>query len=100
MVQPLGYWMWNGLLGFLFWILLLLAFVGLITGMVMFVVRAFGGLRGSPPPAAPAPLAAPAVQPDAPSAREILDRRLASGEITPQQYDEVLARLQAGASSS
>jgi uncharacterized membrane protein YqaE (UPF0057 family) len=33
MVPPLGYWMWNGLLGFLFWILLLLAFVGLITSM-------------------------------------------------------------------
>jgi uncharacterized membrane protein len=101
MAPPLGYWIWNGLLGFLFWLLLLIAFVALITGVVMVVYRAFGGTRGSaaPPPALP-PVAVTAAQPATQSAREILDRRLASGEITPQQYDEVRARLEAGATSS
>ena len=98
MSAVLGYWIWSSLLGFLFWILLLLAFVALITSTVMFVYRAFAGGRG-PSPAPASPVAATAAQPAVPSAREILDRRLASGEITPQQYDEVLVRLQAGGPS-
>jgi uncharacterized membrane protein len=97
---------WNGAAHVLVGILVLLVFVAAITAMVLFVARLLGaGARGdlappgssSPPPtAAPAPHEAPVAAPAAPqpSALEILARRLASGEITVEQYDEVRAKLE------
>jgi uncharacterized membrane protein len=105
-MPTLGYY-WGGGARVLLGILVLLAFVALITAMVVFVARLLGaGARGvlppaassSPPPAAPAPVPreAPVQAPAAPqpSALEILARRLASGEITVEQYDEVRAKLE------
>lgn len=39
---------------------------------------------------------APAFGPPQPSPREILDRRLAAGELTAEQYDVIRAKLDGG----
>jgi uncharacterized membrane protein len=93
----LGYY-WGGAAHLLVGILVLLVFVGLVTAMVLFVARVLGGGHGLMPPAQPAPPPHPGPpphNPSQPSAREILDRRLASGEITIEQYDDVRAKLDA-----
>jgi uncharacterized membrane protein len=85
---------WGGAAHVLIWILVLFAVVGLITAMVVFIARALGARPVLPPTGTPTPAApAPAVGPSQPSAREILDRRLASGEVTLEQYDEVRSKL-------
>jgi len=91
----LGYY-WGGAAHLLVGIVVLLLFVGMITAMVLFVARVFGGRHSLMPPAGPAPPphpGPPPPSPSQPSAREILDRRLASGEITIEQYDEVRAKF-------
>lgn len=93
----LGYY-WGGAAHLLVGIVVLFVFVGLITAMVLFVARLLGDgrrlLAPSPPsPSGPPPLERPPPGPAQPSAREILDRRLASGEITLERYDEVRAKL-------
>ncbi|MGA2757819.1 MAG: SHOCT domain-containing protein [Solirubrobacteraceae bacterium] len=97
---------WNGAAHVLVGILVLLVFVAAITAMVVFVARLLGaagrgvlppaGSPSPPPAAAPAPHETPVAAPaaPAPSALEILARRLASGEITVEQYDEVRAKLE------
>ena len=86
---------WGGGAHILVGILALLVFVGLITAMVLVVARLFGaGHRVAPAAAVPPPAPGGSAQP---SAREILDRRLASGEITPEHYDEVRAKLDGAA---
>jgi uncharacterized membrane protein len=90
----LGYY-WGGAAHLLVGIVVLLVFVGLITAMVLFVARLLGDGRRLLAPSAPSPppLERPPPGPAQPSAREILDRRLASGEITLERYDEVRAKL-------
>jgi uncharacterized membrane protein len=91
----LGYY-WGGAAHLLVGVLVLLVFVGLITAMVLVVARLLGGGRGLMGQAQPLPpphAGPPPQSPPQPSAREILDRRLASGEITIAQYDEVRAKL-------
>jgi uncharacterized membrane protein len=90
---------WGGPAHVLVGIVVLLVFVALITAMVLFVARLLGGgsrmvLAPAEAPS-PAPREAPYPPPGAqPSALEILGRRLASGEITIEQYDEVRAKLE------
>jgi len=87
-MRMLGYH-WGGGAHVLFGILVLLVLVALLTAAAVFVVRTFGGRQLA--------TAAPAHAPGAPlSAREILDRRLASGEIAPEQYDQIRAKLEGG----
>lgn len=63
---------WGGLMG-IFWILLLVLLIWLVVG----VIRPRGSGGGD----------------DAPSAREILDRRYARGEISREQYEQQLEDL-------
>jgi uncharacterized membrane protein len=61
----------------------MLLFWGLIIGLVVWLIVTLLRLnQGGAPPGA---------QPD--SAPEILRRRLAAGEITPQEYDELQKKL-------
>jgi uncharacterized membrane protein len=68
------------------WILTILAtliLVALAVGVIVWLVSSLTGRStGGPAPRA--------------SAREILDRRLASGELTSQQYDELGEKLHDG----
>lgn len=73
-------WAW-GLLTFLFWA----AIIGLIVWSVLRLGRGTG--------AGPVPISRPPY-PQHASAREILDRRYASGEIDAASYDEMRARLE------
>jgi putative membrane protein len=76
----MGSWGWGmGLLGglgmFLFW--------GLIIGLVVWLIVSLTRLNQGG--------AAPTTRSD--SALELLRRRLAAGEITPQEFDELRQRL-------
>ena len=81
-----GYGMgWGWLLGFL--VLLALA------ALILLVVRSF--TAGSPAPPAPPPYRGP-VEPVRSTARVIAEERLARGEITPDQYREIIRALEEG----
>jgi uncharacterized membrane protein len=73
-----------GFLEVLIIMLIIAALVALFMVLAFFVIRLFqsGRATGSPPrPAAETPL-------------ETLRRRLAAGEITPEQYDDLRRRLE------
>lgn len=89
----LGYY-WGGAFHGILGLLVLVAFVALIAAAILFVARAFGA-PGPRPSTQPWPVGPQPPAPTQPSAREILDRRLASGEISPEQYDEIRAKLAA-----
>ena len=73
-----GHWMpaVHGL-GWWWLVLLLLA---VVVGLLVGAQRRDGGTRETP--------------------RQVLQRRLATGEITPQEYDERVARLDAGSGTA
>jgi putative membrane protein len=73
--------------GWIFSILGTLIILALIVAAIVWIVSAAGNRGGG--------RAAPAV-----SAREILDQRLASGEIAPEQYDQLREKLDATAAKS
>lgn len=73
---------WNGHMstgGWILSVLWTLIIVALIGGGIVWLISAIGN-RGPSSPDAKAP---------SPSAREILDRRLASGELTLEQYQQL-----------
>lgn len=73
------------------WVLMGLFWVAVIAVIVWLVVRLLPDRAGAPP-APPVPPAAPAA-PAQDSALEILDRRLARGEIDPDTYRAIRAVL-------
>ncbi len=67
------------------WIVMLVVWAALIGLIAFAVVRLVGSSRGGPDGGGEAD--------DAPAPREILDRRLARGEIDPDTYSAVVDRL-------
>lgn len=81
----MGGWGWlGGLIGLLFLVML----VAGIVLLVMWAMRSSGGHQGSGGVQPPAPGAAGHDE-----AVAIAKRRLASGEITPEQYQEIIKSL-------
>jgi uncharacterized membrane protein len=76
---------WGGHMGTGDWLGSILVTV-LIVALIVWVVRMIASTGQRQTPSEPA-------QPREPSARELLDRRLASGEITTEQYRELRAAL-------
>lgn len=77
---------WNGNMtaaGWVFSSLVMLLIVGLVVGLVIWAVRAFGDQDRSTGPGRAGE-----------SAREILDRRLACGELTAEQYAQLRDALE------
>ena len=77
---------WNGHMGAGGWILsvlLTLIIIALVVAGIVWLVSALGNRENRP---------ATSQTPEA-SAREILDRRLASGEVTVEQYNELRETL-------
>lgn len=74
--------MMNGGVGVVGWLLMTLFWVGLLGVIVWAVASLFPGRAGGAPTAPERP-------------EEILDRRLASGELDPATYDDLRAKLRA-----
>ena len=74
-------WYWGAGGGWGMWIagiLMMLLFWGGIAALIVFLVRSFSGARGS----------------SGDTAMEVLRRRLASGEITTDEYERIRKTLQ------
>jgi len=74
---------WDGGMGVAGWLLMTVFWVALIAGIVWAVANLFPSRRDGS-----------TVMPERPE--EILDRRLAHGEIDPATYDELRGKLRAG----
>jgi putative membrane protein len=74
---------WDGGMGVAGWLLMSVFWVALIAAIVWAVANLFPSRRDSS-----------TVMPELPE--EILDRRLAHGEIDPATYDELRGKLRAG----
>jgi uncharacterized membrane protein len=78
---------WNGNMsaaGWIFLILIVLLFLGLLVGVIAWTAQGIKGRAADQEPSAPA---------------EILNRRLATGELTVEEYRELQRALSDGASS-
>jgi putative membrane protein len=75
---------WDGM-GVAGWFLMTVFWVALIAAVIWAVANLFPGRSASEP--------TPVERPDRPE--EILDRRLARGEIDPSTYDELRTKLRA-----
>jgi putative membrane protein len=75
-------WWWDGHMGAGGWLLMTLFWVALLAVIVWAVTRIFPARGGGE--------SGPVERPE-----EILDRRLARGEIDPQTYEELRAKLRA-----